>query len=172
MFSTGLSAISNTRYLQRVNTGQTRRLQHDTWTSATLVHRSTQECRASAAHSVLPKRVREIRLDKIGFDVLADTHDVCYALCLKNWQLDEDNGEKKVSHRTFLKHHWWNAVKTLPCFSLQQSRDLKTDLVISPENETKWCIQAPQTNVPAFSRVIYGMFKSNKTFFAILSFIC
>lgn len=36
MFSTGLSAISKTRYLQRVNTGQTGSLQHDMRTSAAL----------------------------------------------------------------------------------------------------------------------------------------
>lgn len=58
---------------------------------------------ASAALSVLPKCVGEIRLDKIGFDVLADTHDVCDALCLKNWQLDErQKGEKEMSHGTFV----------------------------------------------------------------------
>lgn len=57
---------------------------------------------ASAALSVLPKCVREIRLDKIGFDVLADTHDVCYALCLKNWQLDEDKGRKRNEPRDFV----------------------------------------------------------------------
>lgn len=94
MFSTGLSAISNTRYLQRVNRGQSGRLQHDSPTSAALSQRFTHDRHTSAAHSVLPKRVGEIRLDKIGFDVLADTHDVCYSLCLKNWQLDEDKGEK------------------------------------------------------------------------------
>lgn len=39
--------------------------------------------------SDLPKQMREIRFDKIGFDILADTDNVCYALLLKNWQLDE-----------------------------------------------------------------------------------
>lgn len=32
----------------------------------------------------------KIRFDKIGFDVLADTHNMCYALCLKDWQLDKE----------------------------------------------------------------------------------
>lgn len=73
--------------------------------------RSLPTIHAGTAHhssSGLPKRVREIGLDKIGFDVLADTHNVCYALCLKNWQLDEDRGEKnqnKLSYRSLLRHH-------------------------------------------------------------------
>lgn len=94
MFSTGLSAISNTRYLQRVNTGQSA-----TQTSARLFQPFTPEPHASAAHSALPKRVKEIRLDKIGFDVLADTHNVRYALCLKNWQLDEDENKQKKTNK-------------------------------------------------------------------------
>lgn len=85
MFSTGLSAISNTRYLQRSNSAQTRSLQHHShWEPG-----------------ALPKRMREIRLDEIGFDVLADTHNVCYALCLQNWQLDEE--KESVNLRTLLK---------------------------------------------------------------------
>lgn len=43
--------------------------------------------------------MREIRFDKIGFNVLADTHDVCDALCLKNGQLDEET-KSDVSCRT------------------------------------------------------------------------
>lgn len=31
--------------------------------------------------------MREIRFDKIGFNVLADTHNMCYAVSLKYWQL-------------------------------------------------------------------------------------
>lgn len=34
--------------------------------------------------------MREIGFDKIGFNVLADTNDVCYAVSLKSWQLEED----------------------------------------------------------------------------------
>lgn len=46
------------------------------------------------------------------------------------------------------------AVKSLPCFSLQKSRDLKTDLVRSPGNEmifsgstNKWCLSGNGRNV-------------------------
>lgn len=38
--------------------------------------------------SYLPKHVREIRFDKIGFNVLADAHNVRYAVSFENWQLD------------------------------------------------------------------------------------
>lgn len=168
MFSTGLSAMSKTRYLQRVDTGQTGSLQHDIWTSVAALRR------ASAALSVLPKCVREIRLDKIGFDVLADTHDVCYALRLKNWQLDEDKGRRRHEPRDCCCCSAWleaRAVETLPCFSLQQSRDLKTDLVISPENEPKWCVQALQKSVSAFFPLYrWNVQKQWNIFFAILSF--
>ena len=37
--------------------------------------------------------MREIRFDKIGFNVLADTHNMRYALSLKNWQLDRETEE-------------------------------------------------------------------------------
>lgn len=43
--------------------------------------------------SYLPKFMREIRFDKIGFNVLADTHNVRYALTFKNWQLDKEKDE-------------------------------------------------------------------------------
>lgn len=37
----------------------------------------------------LPKCVREIGFDKIGFDILADTYNVGYTMRLKNWQLEK-----------------------------------------------------------------------------------
>lgn len=39
--------------------------------------------------------MREIRFDKIGFNVLADTHNMRYALSLENWQLGK---EKEISN--------------------------------------------------------------------------
>ena len=57
-------------------------------------HKSLKVKRTSHVSSYLPKRMREIRFDKIGFNVLADTHDMCYALSLKNWQLDREKQDK------------------------------------------------------------------------------
>lgn len=37
--------------------------------------------------------MRKIRFDKIGFNVLADTHDVRYTLTFENWQLDKERCE-------------------------------------------------------------------------------
>lgn len=110
---------------------------------------------------------------KLGLIKLASmswrTHTMCVMPCVSrigSWMKTEGvKKQNKMSYRTLLRLHWWNAVKPLPCFSLQQSRDLKTDLVISPENETKWCVQALQINVSAFSQFTYGMFKNNETFF-------
>lgn len=42
--------------------------------------------------------MREIGFDKIGFNVLADTHNMRYALSLKNWQLDRET-EKNMSYK-------------------------------------------------------------------------
>lgn len=36
--------------------------------------------------------MKEIRLNKIGFNILADTDNVCYALLLKDWQLQQKKG--------------------------------------------------------------------------------
>lgn len=58
-----------------------------------------------------------------------------------------------------------NAVKILPCFSLQQSRDLKTDLVISPGNETM--MLSGSTN-KCFSQLMDGFLKI-KTFLLLSS---
>lgn len=33
--------------------------------------------------------MREIGFDEIGFNVLAYTHNMCYALSLQNWQLEK-----------------------------------------------------------------------------------
>lgn len=122
MFSTGLSAISNTRYLQRSNGAQTRSVQQD----------SHWEPGAKS----LPERLREIRLDEIGFDVLADTHNVRHALCLQNWQLDKEKEKSEPQDIVGVLVQSCEE-KSLPCFSLQQSRDLRTALAISPENETR-----------------------------------
>lgn len=46
----------------------------------------------------LPKCMREIRFDKIGFNILADTHNMRYAPSLKNWQL---NTQKKRSNMSY-----------------------------------------------------------------------
>ena len=37
---------------------------------------------------ILPKCVLKIRLNKIGFDILADTYNMCYTLTLQIWQLE------------------------------------------------------------------------------------
>lgn len=89
--------------------------------------------------------MREIRFDKIGFNVLADTHNMCNSLSLKTWQLNKKTEEIRViKQRTNAVCVTLSSVsngvlqqKHLPCFSLQQNRDLKTILVISPENETE-----------------------------------
>lgn len=39
--------------------------------------------------------MREIRFDKIGFNVLANTNDVRYAVSFKNGQLDKDDIRKR-----------------------------------------------------------------------------
>lgn len=85
--------------------------------------------------------MREIGFDEIGFNVLAYTHNMCYALSLQNWQLEKKNiceteHYKKINSlefgfcETVIKQE---SKKKVPCFSLQQSRGLKTDLVISPK---------------------------------------
>lgn len=81
--------------------------------------------------------MRKIRFDEIGFNVLANTHNMRYALSLKNWKLEKRR--KAISavkyEQTLCKYHWLQTRKTLPCFSLQQSMDPRTVLVISPEND-------------------------------------
>lgn len=42
----------------------------------------------------LPKQMKEIRLDKIGFNILADTDNMCDAVLLKNWQLQQKKGRQ------------------------------------------------------------------------------
>lgn len=83
MFSTGLSAISKTRYLRGDN------ITFSFWES-----RRGPSTHYDRVRSDLPKQMREIRFDKIGFDILADTDNVCYALLLKNWQLHEGKGRE------------------------------------------------------------------------------
>lgn len=53
--------------------------------------------------SHLPKCMREIRFDKIGFNVLADTHNMRYALSLQNWQLDKETEKKYYELETYEK---------------------------------------------------------------------
>lgn len=48
-------------------------------------------------HIYLPKCMREIRFDKIGFNVLADTHNMRYALSFKNWQLGKERERSNMS---------------------------------------------------------------------------
>lgn len=47
--------------------------------------------------------MRKIRFDKIGFNVLADTHNMCYALSLKAWQLDNEKEENNMSYTNVIK---------------------------------------------------------------------
>lgn len=49
--------------------------------------------RTDQAGSFLPKCMREIRFDKIGLNVLADAHNMRYALSLEDWQLDKEKEE-------------------------------------------------------------------------------
>lgn len=56
--------------------------------------KGTKHTAVIGVRSDLPKQMREIRFDKIGFDILADTDNVCYALLLKNWQLHEGKGRE------------------------------------------------------------------------------
>lgn len=56
-----------------------------------------------AVGSHLPKRVREIRFDEIGFDVLADTHNMRYALSLKRWQLNKEEEEESYTLQKYQK---------------------------------------------------------------------
>lgn len=51
----------------------------------------------------LPKCMREIGFDKIGFNILADTYNVCYAMCLKNWQLEKQSTDEKKKKIQIIK---------------------------------------------------------------------
>lgn len=54
--------------------------------------------------------MREIGFNKIGFNVLADTHNMSYALSLKNWQLDKEKSYK-IWANNVSKYQGLNAVK-------------------------------------------------------------
>lgn len=88
--------------------------------------------------------MKEIRLNKIGFNILADTDNVCYALLLKDRQLQQKKGWQPESVWEYsvgdlepeLKDKATKN-KPSPCFSLQQSTDPETALVKSPRRQIK-----------------------------------
>lgn len=59
--------------------------------------RSEPNTSTCSDESDLPKQMKEIRLDKIGFNILADTDHMCYALLLKDWQLQQQRGTTEVN---------------------------------------------------------------------------
>lgn len=88
--------------------------------------------------------MKEIRLNKIGFNILADTDNVCYALLLKDWQLQQNKGWQPESAWEYIVGDLDSELKDKPtknkpspCFSLQQSTDPETALVKSPRRQIK-----------------------------------
>lgn len=77
--------MSKTRYLQSKKGKEKRSSFYVSFKGSRILPKEVLIVRCDS-----PKQMKEIRLDKIGFNILADTDNVGYALLLKDWQLQQN----------------------------------------------------------------------------------